>query len=220
MKSKITKKLLISCVLIMCLPGIAKAPLITCTEVCGDFGGPVETEIDIHDYMAILGEYGVIDPIGWDKGCIDLVADGTIDIEDLQAWHAGRIITLCHTSSAPSVSMSRSLAPPPPPMITGPSNLLIFGKPAAGSSSAYIPNSYIYGVEPNGVTTTGPLPPACPSESCTDGGGIRYTDNGRLVTDGQGNSYQVNSEYGIIKQDTGNVVVELNDNIIFDDSVV
>ncbi|KKK44660.1 hypothetical protein LCGC14_3166760, partial [marine sediment metagenome] len=228
MKSKITKKLLILCVLIMCLPGITKAPLVNCTEVCGDFGGPVDTEIDIYDYMAILGEYGVVDPIGLGKGCIDLVADGAINIEDLQAWHVGKTLSLCNPSPVPSVShkptallsMSKSLAPPPPPTVTGPTGLLIFGKPAAGSSSAYIPNSYIYGVEPNGVTASGPSTPACPSGSCTDVGGIRYTDSGRLVTDSHGNSYQVSSEYGIIKQDTGNVVAGPNDNIAFNDSIV
>jgi hypothetical protein len=184
-------------------------PKIYCASVCGDFDG--YGEVDIIDYLLLLAEFGLGSPASVDKACLDIVADGVVNTDDLRAWGTealnlcpenptalgfGQAVTSEALFSIPELKGQDAFASEP---------LLVLGNDS--NCGDEFPGSYLYSIDVNGTCTGEALEPACPTSSCVE-------NSGRLVTDGEGNIYQLNGNLGLIRQDTATVVV--GPDIIYD----
>jgi hypothetical protein len=200
-------------------------PGVACTAVCGNYYiDPLfPTGVDVYDYLVLLAEFGLVSPGSIGKGCLDIVTDGVINTDDLMAWDIVRRLHLC--PSGEGASASGAFAPDEaatggvlPSIQTfetqsvAESALLIFGKAATGAG-VEIPNSYLYSVDVDGTCLGDAIEPVCPSPPCEQ-------NEGRFVTDSRGNVYHVSGNFGLVRQDTAEVVVAPAQNISYESSKV
>jgi parallel beta-helix repeat protein/predicted outer membrane repeat protein len=175
-------------------------PIIYCTT-CGDFDG--YGNIDIIDYLLLVAEFG-LSPVSEDTFCLDLVGDGIVNTDDLQAWHiTDGALNICPSwlsggleSGEPGAGKALTLASELEIQQGGESeSLLILGN--ADSSGPIEPSSYVYHTDVNGTST---------------GDTNEVAGNGRVVADSNGGIYQVDGYLGLIRLGTSpTVVVEPND---------
>jgi internalin A len=162
-------------------------PRIYCVAYCGDFNA--DTEIDPCDYFLLLAEFGLTNPLGANKACLDLVSDGCVGIDDLFLWDAAsEIRCLCpredsetsrtfasSKNSHSSQAVSRGIYL----QAEADKELVMFGKRGMGFSR---PNGYIYPMSLDGqfgqTTTT--------------------SGTGRLVVDRSGQVYQIHHNRGLL----------------------
>lgn len=161
-------------------------PQIYCLAYCGDFNA--DTEIDPCDYFLLLAEFGLTNPLGNNKACLDMVPDGCIGIDDLFIWDAAsEIRCLCPRENSgtflTSVTSNNNsgLAVSSTKYLEAKENtgLVLFGKRGMGFSR---PDGYIYSMSQDGK---------CEQNTATSG-------TGRLVTDGLGHVYQIHHNQGLL----------------------
>jgi hypothetical protein len=184
-------------------------PLIRCGLVCGDYGGWYYGVPGIEDYLLLLSEYGLANPgdPAIAKGCLDLVNDGVININDLMAWSDEGNLNICpdrtdSTAQSAAVSNKALGSSTASKSLTGSEPLIIFGKP--GQTGVQVPEDYLYEVSLDGVV----------AQSGPAGG------NGRLLSDGSGEAWQISRNTGIVHLGTGSVVIGPSAGIPYDDSTV
>jgi hypothetical protein len=162
--------------------------------VCGDYDGYLY--IDMPDYLLLLAEYGLSDPGGAGKGCMDMVDDGHINTDDLLVWET-RILNICGSEESEAMmggallSMLKSSIQ----SANGSEPLLILGKPPGNIWLAMPPSSYLYSINYSGSST----------------GATLSSGSGRLVKDSDGKIYGVEPDIGLICHDTATLVVSPND---------
>ncbi|MBN1457102.1 MAG: hypothetical protein JW912_04545, partial [Sedimentisphaerales bacterium] len=168
-------------------------PCVNCIGICGDFNIEIPFPlniVDIYDYMVLLSEYGLSDPASAGRACLDIVADGCINNDDLLAWDIDEALNLCGQSASSSTSaISLKFQTFQTASVSEP--LLICGKPSSGTGTQ-IPGSYLYNADTDGV--------------CASGSTSTNSD-GRLITDGEGTIYQINGDTGLVNLETDTVVV-------------
>jgi len=175
-------------------------PKVNCTAICGDYdNSDLKAVTNIYDYLVLLAEYGLSNPGSAGKGCLDLVGDGCVNIDDLQAWKGRGVLNRCGQTSDDSANAMTSLASlasyqsleavMPPEDI---SPLLILGKPYIGKGRN-VPESVLFSVssDSNAVDVNHP--------------GFRSMQDGRLVCDHLGNLYQVSGTQGLLRLDRDKV---------------
>ena len=59
-------------------------PRIYCPMTCRDYDG--STDVDMTDYLLVLAESGMKNPANANKGCLDLMTDGVVDLGDAVVW--------------------------------------------------------------------------------------------------------------------------------------
>jgi hypothetical protein len=59
-------------------------PRIVCSVTCRDYNG--STDVDMSDYLLIPAESGLKNPTSSNKGCLDLMTDGVVDLGDAIVW--------------------------------------------------------------------------------------------------------------------------------------
>ena len=181
-------------------------PIVHCNEICRDFDG--WGYVNMTDYLILLVEFGLSGPSSDDVniGCLDLVSDGVINTDDLLAWDMAGVLNLCPPESGESASGNLSLSMPDLWIQTaGESDpLIIFGKP--NTSGLYVPDGHRYSFDANGAFVDT----------------VINTEDGRLLTDGNGMLYQIDVEKGLICHDTGTItiVIEPDYDIPFENSLV
>jgi hypothetical protein len=181
-------------------------PQIYCsTTKCGDYGWPFGP-VNMIDYLMLLAEFGLSNPGSVNKGCLDLVTDGVIDNGDFLAWDIASRLNMCPWVSDESMAAETavdealsSISDLETQNIDA--SLLIFGKP--GISGQAVPASYLYPVGSDGTCRGDAIGSVCPVPPCEE-------NAGHFVTDSDGNIYQINVELGLIRQDTGAIVVGPN----------
>ncbi|MHC4573806.1 MAG: hypothetical protein ACYS76_06695, partial [Planctomycetota bacterium] len=184
-------------------------PQVNCTAICGDFYLDMFNIVNVYDYLVLLAEFGLLGPATAGKGCLDLVTDGCVNNEDLIAWGVDEVLNKCPSGEGASVWDEPATTEPLVSALQLEAQtaaqsgaFLVFGKPPTGIG-ADVPESYLYSIDDAGTCTGDAIEPACPAASCEDA-------DGRFVTDGSGNIYQVNGNLGLVRQDTQDVVVEPN----------
>jgi len=181
-------------------------PQIYCLAYCGDFNA--DTEIDPCDYFLLLAEFGLTNPLGNNKACLDMVPDGGIGIDDLFIWDAAsEIRCLCPREdsgtyltsvisnngySSQVLSSGRYLD------VQEDASLVLFGKRGMGFSR---PDGYIYSISQDGK---------CEQNTSTSG-------TGRLVADKLGHVYQIHHNEGLLCM--GNPQKNINQRIDHDKAV-
>ncbi len=163
-------------------------PRVNCIGICGDFNIDVFDVVDIYDYLVLLAEYGLCNPGGAGKGCLDLIGDGHVNNDDILAWGTDELLHACGgggggASAARMPASEGQIASETEP-------LLICGKPLSGSGKE-VPSNFLYSVDTGGV--------------CVDAD--QTNSAGRLVTDSDGVVYQIDSYLGLINLETQAVVV-------------
>jgi hypothetical protein len=166
-------------------------PKVNCIGICGDYDNTdLANIVDIYDYLTLLADFGLSGPRQVNKGCLDLVTDGHVGVDDLRAWNVQDVLNKCPSDSETLGSDSRATPDGPErllaikrPETVDFASLYISGKPVSGDGTS-VPDSNLYNVETWDKVNTSP------SWSQSDG---------RLVTDGEGNIYQVNATYGLIR---------------------
>jgi len=186
-------------------------PQVICTFICADFTG--DNAVAESDYLTLIAESGQPVPDG--KGCLDLVGDGFVNLNDILAWDLAFYgLNACGPGStsammSPSEQMVMSTV-----QLTQGSEiaapLLITGKPNGDGFQ----EDFLYTAETNGTCLDPPTSPTCPSpEYCGRA-------NGRLVKDSTGRLYQIQGVYGLVRRDTGMAVIEPKENLPFNGSTV
>jgi len=170
-------------------------PTIRCTKHCGDYGGVLYGVVDVGDYLLLLSEFGLNSPVSANKGCLDLINDGVVNINDLMSWETEGVLNKCQVeSSQGSGGMSSGMGSASGGSYTGASigifePLVVFGKPVGDAVS--IPDNYLYSTE-------------------TDGTVIEATHaeaEGRLVADGSGRLYQILGNGALVHQSKNSIVL-------------
>lgn len=174
-------------------------PKIECwTPKCGDYDD--NDWIEVSDYLLLLAEFGLSDPNSVGKGCLDMVPDGTVNIDDLLAWDTCAVLNACPYTSASTISGAvvdnRILKPSMMGFESGDVEefgpMLIFGKSNnVGSIFKETADGYLYSVSSNGAGIMANL----------------SARNGRLVTDCIGNIYQVHNNIGLFRVDTNMPII-------------
>ncbi|MHC4338166.1 MAG: dimerization/docking domain-containing protein, partial [Planctomycetota bacterium] len=204
-------------------------PHVECAVICGNYyiDPFFPTGVDVYDYLVLLAEFGLVGPgaVGVGKGCLDIVTDGVINTDDLLAWDTLRKLHLCPSGEGASAwcdaaSYRRMIddASLAGQGLEGQSlgesaPLLIFGK-FATEGTAETPGSYLYSVDVNGTC----VGDACEPYPASIPGVLQ--NEGRLVTDCRGNIYHVSIDFGLVRQDTQEVVVGPQQNISYESSKV
>jgi hypothetical protein len=156
--------------------------------------------VNVSDYLVLLAEFGLTSPAGVGKGCLDLVTDGCVNNCDLMAWGIDEVLNKCPLGASASASASAEAVSGKSSLSTldagiesanEPVSLFVCGKARSGAGT-YVPDSYLYGVDSNGACVGAP--------NDVEG-------DGRAIVDGNGNIYQINGNLGLVRQDTGTVVV-------------
>jgi hypothetical protein len=186
-------------------------PIIFCSTTCGNYNGI--TGVDIFDYFLLLAELGLSGPGGVGKGCLDLVTDGCVDTEDRLAWDIPELLNKCPqgwlSSGGVSGGIAARQASPSPlePEIessVADESLIVFGQSLIAGGDTDGPSSHLYDIDTTGTCLGTPA----------SGAGT-----GRLVSDGRGNTYQIDSYAGLVDQN-GVIVVEPKTNIGYEDKFV
>ena len=165
-------------------------PQIDCgAPKCGDYNN--DTQVNVKDYLMLLAEFGPSDSNHPSRGCLDLVRDGCVGIDDLLVWD-GSVLNVCPRGSSPAPlasaagyqgSSSFAAASIDAPRS---SPLVVFGKSADTTDwLSHLP-SQLYHLDLEGL---------CSGSDSSAG-------NGRLIVDGQGTIYQVCNGRGIVRTDT------------------
>lgn len=182
-------------------------PKVNCIGICGDYDNTDLMNVtNIYDYFVLLAEYGLdlSGAAGAGKRCLDLVRDGCVNADDMRVWNINEVLNRCPrettlTATASPTQAIRAAAHPPAASIRSTSTsapLVIAGKPGKGVGT-YIPESMLFLAQTGGgVIETESLQSSV----------LGKPSDGRLVTDPAGDVYQLNSEIGLIRQDTGVVV--------------
>ncbi|MEE9365283.1 MAG: leucine-rich repeat domain-containing protein [Dehalococcoidales bacterium] len=186
-------------------------PAIRCGVVCGDYGGWYYGVSDIEDYLLLLSEFGLSWPVSVNKGCLDLINDGVINVNDLMAWNIEGMLNVCPTKSGDGLNdMSSNKAHVSTKSYTGPKigifePLVVFGKPAANANGAdLVPEDYLYSAHADGTVI----------ESATVG------TSGRLITDTNGQVYQIQGNGSLVHQSTGSIVFGPKQGVVYGSSTV
>ncbi|MHC4624569.1 MAG: DUF1565 domain-containing protein, partial [Planctomycetota bacterium] len=174
-------------------------PQVNCFAICGDFS--YDLIVNVYDYLVLLAGFGLSDPAAVGKGCLDLVTDGVVNVDDLMGWGVEEVLNNCPLGGGASglneTVMGKTLSPrlEVETQEGGESEpLLICGKPASGIGTE-VPDSYLYSIDVGGTCV---------------GDANEAQGDGRLVVDGNGTVYQINGSLGLIRSDTATVVVEPN----------
>jgi len=186
-------------------------PQVICTFICADFTG--DNAVAESDYLTLIAESGQPVPDG--KGCLDLIGDGFVNLDDILAWDLAFYgLNACGSGSMPAMmSLGEQMAMSTVQLtqgcaITAP--LLIAGKPNGDGFQ----DDFLYTVETDGLCLGPPTSPTCPSpEYCGRA-------NGRLVKDSTGEIYQIHGVYGLVHRDTGTALIEPKEDLPFNDSTV
>jgi hypothetical protein len=156
-------------------------PQIRCGVVCGDYGGLLYAN-EFQDYLLLLSEIGLTNPLASSKGCLDLQQDNIVDMDDVLAWETGGM-TLCNgattaAASMSTMSMDMRAASGYDPNTPG---LLLCGRQEGTGNDYSFPETGLYGLDPNGLLHKHQSTPV----------------NGRLFTSPEGGVYQVRGKDGI-----------------------
>ena len=152
----------------------------------------------------MLAEFGLSEPR---NRCLDFIPDGCVNADDLNAWEFREALNRCPSDQELRVSSTETFSImnmfsqfSDVTASAQDSPLLIAGKPNTFKGVSSMPDTLLYNVNTDGLCV-GPGTEIAPISSNTISG---YS---RLVTDGQGNVYQVHGERGLISPDTGKVVI-------------
>jgi hypothetical protein len=173
-------------------------PSVECTAICGNFyidpDPMLEGSVDVYDYLVLLAEFGLSSPAAVGKGCLDIVTDGCINTNDLLAWGIEDVLNKCPQASGLASDQTAISRTSPATQTVGTQNtggsesLLLLGKPGGSGGGLEVPSSYLYSVDSNGT---------CAKDT------NEIESDGRLVTDTYGNICQINGDPGLIRRDTG-----------------
>ncbi|MHC4240199.1 MAG: hypothetical protein ACYSUC_10665, partial [Planctomycetota bacterium] len=173
-------------------------PQVNCVAICGDYYKDMFNIVNVTDYLVLLAEFGLTDPAGVGKGCLDLVTDGCVNNCDLMAWGIDEVLNKCPLGASASASAEGVSGESPLTTLDvgiqsagEPPSLFVCGMARSGVGT-YVPDSYLYGVDSNGACVGDPN---------------EVEGDGRVFVDGDGNVYQINGNLGLVRQDTGTVVV-------------
>ncbi|MHA2403941.1 MAG: hypothetical protein ACXADH_13180, partial [Candidatus Kariarchaeaceae archaeon] len=186
-------------------------PQVICTFICADFTG--DNAVAESDYLTLIAESGQPVPDG--KGCLDLVGDGFVNLDDILVWDLAFYgLNACGSGSMSAImSLPEQMAMSTVQLTQGSETtapLLIAGKPNGDGFQ----EDFLYTAETDGTCLEPPTSPTCPSpEYCGRA-------NGRLVQDSTGGLYQIHSVYGLVRRDTGTAVIEPKENLPFNGSTV
>lgn len=167
-------------------------PQIRCGVVCGDYGGIFNIN-DFQDYLLLLSEIGLGNPLQVNKGCLDMNNDNVVDIDDLLAWDLNGT-SLCNPAMGLIGTMDvpeRLSAPRAAGVDPNGIGLVLFGRQEGDGTGYAMPNNAFYGLDPNGLAHALQTAPA----------------GGRLLTDRDGRLFQVRGKDGIFDVQTGICVV-------------
>ena len=160
------------------------------TGTCGDYGGTrsgYEDTVDFTDYLILLSEVGLADPVSANKGCLDLFPDGMVTMEDVGCW--GTPYMVCYSDVEPELLSVKPLSIDP--NTVDPNTLLpltVASLPAYPDKKNDIrPISNIYGMMPQGDSIE--IKPGYGS--------------GRLVSNRAGDLYQLDFEGNVWEYFTG-----------------
>ena len=168
-------------------------PVIRCGVVCGDYGGWLYGVVGIEDYLLLLSEFGLSWPVSVNKGCLDLINDGVINVNDLMAWDIEGMLNVCPAKSGHGLSNKAMTATK---AYTGPrigvyEPLVVSGKPALNADSIdLVPADYLYSTQADGTVIESALADA----------------DGKVISDADGRLYQIRGNGALVHQSTGSVV--------------
>jgi len=179
-------------------------PQIRCPSQCGDFAPP--DGLDTEDFLVLLGELGrTLDPFDADadKWCLDskISFDQYIDLSDIFTWDTflnGAGLNACGSGFGGGRSSGSQPRTGTPVTLPSTDALVIAGKPNGSANQ----RDCLYTTDPAGACLGNPLDPASAPDPVEG-----FRSNGRLVQDGQGNVYQVHGTQGLVRLDTGAVVI-------------
>ena len=182
-------------------------PMIHCSgAICGEYDHRLEPwGVNIYDFLVLLAEVGLVDPGGVGKGCLDLIADGCINTDDLRAWNMSQINNRCPLGSrSAAVSMLSQAMPELEPKASGTlAPLVIAGKPTTGDGFG-VPSNSLYALDLDATS--------------------QYQEGdvleGRLIADSHGNIYQIDSFSRIIRLNTADEVIKPNPSMDYQGSQV
>ena len=164
------------------------------TGTCGDYGGTrsgFEDTVDFTDYLILLSEVGLADPVSANKGCLDLFPDGMVTMEDVSCW--GTPYMVCYREAEPDMVSVAQLSIDP--NTVDPNTFLpltVSSLPAYPDKESDIrPISKIYGMMPQGDSIE--IKPGYGS--------------GRLVSNSIGELYQLDVKGNVWEYATGRKII-------------
>jgi hypothetical protein len=176
-------------------------PQVGCIAMCGDYYPDMFNIVNIYDYLVLVAEFGLSNPAAVGKGCLDLVTDGVVNVDDLMGWEVEEVLNGCPLEGSSSAStetvISEALSSMQALETQGAGEsepLLICGKPASGIGLE-VPDSNLYRIDVDGICV---------------GDANEAALTGRLAVDDNGAVYQIDGSLGLIRPDTETVVVAPN----------
>ncbi|MFC1795418.1 hypothetical protein ACFL3Q_17760, partial [Planctomycetota bacterium] len=190
-------------------------PMIECFMTCRDYNG--SGDVDMSDYLLVLAESGMKNPANSNKGCLDLMTDGVVDLSDTVVWEtynpknfpidcpeAGNDdsqVQSHHAANMYGTTTSKPLLNSYDPALFGP--LVVLAKGGIDPNGYVISDSNIYGIDSLQKQIEG----------------SPYDGTGRLITDNEQNVYCIDPFKGLVELNNngGKVVVALEQSIKYGD---
>lgn len=200
-------------------PGVTRVwidnfdPQVWCNDICGTFDP--NPGVDEMDYLALLAEAGQA-LTGDGKWCLDISDDGYIDLGDMLAWDVVFNTDMDLCPEEPS--------PPAAPQVT--TSELSLTNDATGGDAAALPHLLVAG-KTNGswqqedrlyTTAMDGTASAGTSIACASGTDCQR-GLARVVQDAGGATYVVHGVHGVLRGDTGEIVVAPADKTFGDKTV-
>jgi parallel beta-helix repeat protein len=169
-------------------------PKIECSMTCRDYNG--NGDVDMSDYLLVLAESGLKKPANSNKGCLDLMTDGVVDMGDATAWDTYQrtgVLSICpkarnidsQEQNRQGVNVYDTIALEPLLNNQGtviPAPLLVLAK--GGMDGGYVTSdSYLCGIDP--------LQKQVNSR--------KHDIIGRLITDKEQNVYCIDPIKGLVE---------------------